>query len=220
MSLAAMGIVAGQAANFTSNFANDPGGTPLGVAEVEDGVLKLTDLGDLPPADPPKPLPQNGSYILPDFNSGARIQSFNAKFKAAVGGGTSLGAQGFSFVLGGDLGVDGRTFREGGGDSKGLVISFDTIDNDGSSNAEGNLPGDAPGIIIKIGGARVAARSFRGIQTYPANSTAARFANVEVNVDPDGTLDVIYDGIKVYDNVGIGYTPLPVNSDLAPERRN
>jgi hypothetical protein len=198
-----------RAGTFTTTFASDPGGTALGIAEVEDGVLKLTDLADLPPAEPAKPLPQNGSYVLPEFNGGEAIQSFTATFKAAVGGGSSLGAQGFSFVLAGDLPSDpATTFREGGGTSQGLVISFDTIDNLAGFNAEGNDPGDAPGIIVKIGGAKVAARSFRGIQTYPANSTATRFAPVEVKLEADGTLDVTYDGIKVYDNVGIGYTPI------------
>ncbi len=200
-----VGLV-GQAATFTSNFTDDPGGVPLGIAEVEGGVLKLTDLADLPPADPAKPLPQNGSYVLPDFNGSAAVQAFRATFKAAVGGGTSLGAQGFSFVLASDLGSD--VFREGGGASRGLVISFDTLDNLAGFNAEGNEPGDAPGIIVKIGGAKVAARPFRGIQTYPANSDAVRYASVEVKLDEDGTLDVTYDGVKVYDNVGIGYTPV------------
>ncbi len=194
------------AATFTSDFASDPGGIPLGIAEVEDGVLKLTDLADLPPADPAKPLPQNGSYILPDFNNGAAIQSFTARFKAAVGGGSALGAQGFSFVLAPDLGTE--VFREGGGTTRGLTISFDTIDNLAGFNAEGNDPGDAPGIIVKVAGAKVAAQPFRGIQTYPPNSTATRFANVEVRVDADGTLDVTYDGTKVIDNLGIGYTPI------------
>jgi len=210
--LLAAGLVAANAATFTTDFARDPGGTPLGVAEVEAGALRLTDVGKLPPFDPPKPLPQNGSYILPDFNAGASIQSFTAKFKAAVGGGTALGAQGFSFVLANDLSAD-AAFREGGSTtdgpsaSKGLIISFDTIDNLAGSNANGNDPGDAPGIIVKFGGAKVSVRNFRGIQTYPANSTAVRFADVEVKLDPDGTLDITYDGVKVYDNVGIGYTP-------------
>lgn len=210
LALATVGLVAAtaSAATFNSNFTDDPGGMPLGIAEIEDGVLKLTDLADLPPADPAKPLPQMGSYVLPDFNDGAAIQGFVATFKAAVGGGSSLGAQGFSFVLASDLAEMTTPFREGGGFSQGLVISFDTIDNLEGFNAEGNAPGDAPGIIVKIGGAKVAARSFRGLQTYPPNSTATRFADVEVRIDPDGTLDVTYDGVKVYDNVGIGYTPI------------
>jgi len=206
LALATAGLFSASAATFTSNFASDPGGTPLGIAEIEEGVLKLNDLADLPPADPAKPLPQMGSYVLPDFDNGAAVQSFTATFKAAVGGGSSLGAQGFSFVLANDIGT--TVFREGGGTLQGLVVSFDTIDNLAGFNAEGNDPGDAPGIIVKVGGAKVAAKSFRGIQTYPANSTTTRFANVEVKIDPDGTLDVTYDGVKVYDNVGIGYTPI------------
>ncbi|MBX3733036.1 MAG: hypothetical protein KF791_10620 [Verrucomicrobiae bacterium] len=205
--LLVLGAASARTATFTTDFSFDPGGTPLGTAEVEDGVLKLTDLADLPPADNPKPLPQNGSYKLPDFNGGALIQSFTATFKAAVGGGSSLGAQGFSFVLADDL-SDFEPFREGGGNSQGLVISFDTIDNLPGFNAEGNDPGDAPGIIVKMGGVKVAVRNFRGIPTYPPNSTAVRFAAVEVRVDPDGSLTVVYDGVTVYDRVGIGYTPI------------
>jgi hypothetical protein len=218
LSIGAALLMAGSAiaGTFITDFATDPGGTAVGSAEIENGILKLTDLADLPPADPPKTLPQNGSYILPDFNSGAAIQGFTASFKAAVGGGSSLGAQGFSFVLGNDLPTD-APFRESGGwggdppnhtYSKGLIISFDTIDNLPGFNAEGNDPGDAPGIIVKVGGVKVAAKSFKGIQTYPPDSTATRFANVEVKLDADGTLDVTYDGVKVYDNVGIGYTPV------------
>ncbi len=209
IAIACAGLVSGAAATFNSNFSTDPGGLALGVAEIDNGVLKLTNLN----ADPPKPLPQNGSYILPDFNNGAAIQSFTATFKAAVGGGSSLGAQGFSFVLGGDLSTE-TAFREGGGTgdgtgfSNGLIISFDTIDNLAGSNANGNDPGDAPGIIVKIGGVKVIAKSFKGLQTYPPDSLAARFAAVEVKLDPDGTLDITYDGVKVYDNVGVGYTPI------------
>ena len=195
-----------QAATFNSNFSTDPGGAAVGVAVIEDNVLKLNDLAALI-ADPPKRLPLHGSYILPDFHGASPVQSFTATFKAAVGGGTSLGAQGFSFVLANDL-DPAVIFREGGGASKGLVLSFDTIDNLGGFEAEGNEPDDAPGIIVKIGGTKVAVRRFNGIPTYPPNSTAARFANVEVKLDPDGTLDVTYDGVKVYDNVGIGYTPI------------
>ena len=63
------------AASFNTTFSTDPGGTAIGSAEIENGVLKLTDLADLPPADPEKPLPQNDSYIFADFNGGAAIQS-------------------------------------------------------------------------------------------------------------------------------------------------
>src|SRR5262249_48781874 len=102
-----------RAGTFTSNFTTDPpGGTLIGAAVIEDGILKLTDLNDL--NDGTGGLPRHGSYILPDFNSGAIIGSFNAKFKARVGGGTERPAQGFSFVLANDLATD-LPFREGGG---------------------------------------------------------------------------------------------------------
>src|SRR5262245_37459671 len=82
-----------RAGTFSSDFTTDPGGTLIGAAVVEDGILKLVDLNDL--NDGTGNLPRHGSYILPDFNSGARIGSFNAKFKARMGGGTERPAQGF-----------------------------------------------------------------------------------------------------------------------------
>ena len=201
------------AGTFTSNFTTDPGGTPLGAAVIEDGILKLSDLNDL--NDGTGNLPRHGSYILPDFNNGAIIGSFNAKFKARVGGGTERAAQGFSLVLANDLATD-VPFREGGGTADGggfttgLVVSFDTIDNLGVFGANGNDPGDAPGVIVRIGGVKVAVRRATNLTTDPAaanNIGTPRFVDVEVNLDPDGTLDVTYDGVKIYDNVGIGYAP-------------
>ena len=92
---------------FTSDFSTDPGGTAIGNAQIEDGVLKLTDLQDL--IDGTASLPLNGSYILPAIDSGQKVASFTATFKARVGGGTEQAAQGFSFVLADDLPTDGTT---------------------------------------------------------------------------------------------------------------
>jgi hypothetical protein len=174
-------------------------GIPVGSAKLDNGIVKLTDLQDL--ADGVASLPLNGSWILDDFNSGQRILSFTAQFKARVGGGTERPAQGFSFVLADDL-SPGVAFREGGGNSRGLVVSFDTIDNLEGFNAEGNDPGDAPGVIIKFEGAKVAAQRAGNLRT------GDRFVDVLVRIDPDGTLDVEYDGVKIFDNLAVGYTPI------------
>ncbi|MCI0536869.1 MAG: hypothetical protein L0Z50_16765, partial [Verrucomicrobiales bacterium] len=214
LSVVASVSVSLHAGTFTANFSSDPGGTPIGAAVIEDGILKLVDLNDL--NDGTGNLPRHGSYILPDFNNGAIIGSFNAKFKARVGGGTERAAQGFCLVLANDLAAD-VPFREaggtadGGGFTAGLVVSFDTIDNLGVFGANGNDPGDAPGVIVRIGGAKVAAKRATNLTTDPPaanNIGTSRFVDVEVNLDPDGTLDVTYDGVKIYDNAGIGYTPI------------
>ena len=192
------------AGTFTTDFSSDPGGTAIGNAQIEGGVLKLTDLQDL--IDGTATLPLNGSYILPAIDSGPRVAAFTATFTARIGGGTEQAAQGFSFVLADDLPTDGTTtFREGGGTSKGLVVSFDTVDNLAGFNAEGNDPGDAPGIIVKMGGVKVGAHKFSGLRT------GANFVPVQVKLDPDGTLDVTYNGVKVYDNYAVGYTPIAGN---------
>jgi len=199
-----------QAATLNSNFTADPGGVLLGKAKLDAGVLKLQDLQDL--VDGTAALPLHGSYIFPQIDS-EKVASFNAKFKASIHGGTDTAAQGFSLVLANDL--DANTpFREGGGTAdgggftQGLVISFDTLDNTGVFGANGNDPGDAPGIIVKIGGQRVAAKKFAGLRTGKANDQTPVFVPVEVNLDADGTLDVSYNGTKVFDNFGIPYAPI------------
>src|SRR6185369_9079587 len=64
-------------------------------------------------------------------------------------------------------------------------------------------------IIIKQGGNRVLAKRFGGLRTDPAGTNHAPvFVTVQVKLDPDGTLDVTYNGTNVYNNVPIGYIPI------------
>ena len=102
-------------------------------------MLKLTDLGD---GSAPPPVSQRGGFIIEDLDNGAKVGSFNAKFKVRVGGGTETPAQGFSFSFGPDIPDAG--IGEGGAGT-GLIVSFDTVDNTAGFGADGNDPGDAPG---------------------------------------------------------------------------
>ncbi|MBI2924182.1 MAG: hypothetical protein HYY24_00575 [Verrucomicrobia bacterium] len=198
------------AGTLSSDFTDDPGGLLLGKAKIEEGFLKLQDLQEL--VDGTSSLPMHGSYILPQIDA-EKVASFTATFKASIHGGTEQAAQGFSFVLANDL-DQSTPFREGGatgdgaGFTTGLVISFDTVDNLAGFSANGNDLGDAPGIIVRIGGSRVVAKKFPNLRTGPPNNQTPTFVPVEVKLDADGTLDVSYNGVKVYDNVPIPYIPL------------
>ncbi|MBX3746496.1 MAG: hypothetical protein KF833_14405 [Verrucomicrobiae bacterium] len=202
-------LVPVRAGTLTANFSSDPGGTPLGRAKIDNGILKLQDLQEL--IDGEASLPMHGSYVFPEIDGGAKVASFVATFRASIHGGTEQGAQGFSFVLANDIEDRTSPFRESGGGSQGLVISFDTIDNLAGFEAEGNQLGDAPGIIIRIGNQRVAAQRFNGLRTGSPNNQTPTFVPVEIRLDPDGTLDVTYNGVKVYDNFPIPYAPIAGN---------
>ncbi len=203
-------LTSAQAGVFSSDFTTDPGGSAINKARVESGYLKLQDLQDY--IDGISGLPMFGSYILPSIDGGNKVASFTATFKASIHGGTEQAAQGFSFVLANDL-DPGVAFREGGatgeatGFTTGLVVSFDTVDNVGVFGANGNDPGDAPGIIVRVGGTTAIAKLFSGLRTGPANNQTPAFVPVTVKLDPDGTLDVTYNGVNVYSNVPIPYIP-------------
>ena len=205
-------------ASFTTDFSTDPGGTALGKAKIENGILKLQDLQEY--IDGISGLPMFGSYVFQPIDGAQKVASFTADFNVSIHGGTETPAQGFSFVLADDIAGFTDPFREGGataegsGFSQGLIISFDTVDNLAGFGANGNDPGDAPGIIVRIGGQRVAAKRFTGLRTGPANNQTPVFVPVQIKLDADGTLDVVYNGTRVYDNFGIPYAPIAGNFGL------
>jgi len=201
-----------RAGTFSSDFSTDPGGAALGRAKIDADVLKLQDLQEY--IDATATLPMHGSYIIPQIDTD-KVASFTATFKASIHGGTEQAAQGFSFVLANDLDPS-LPFREGGsttdngsGFTTGLVISFDTVDNNAFFGANGNDPGDAPGIIVRVGGTTAIAKPYANLRTGPSGTNQIpTFVPVEIKLDPDGTLDVTYNGVKVYDNVPVPYIPL------------
>ena len=184
----------------------DGGGRTLGKAKVDDGILKLVDLADVVGAA--GGLPLQGSYVYEDIDGGQAVASFTAKFKARIGGGTERPAQGFSFVFAEDIATRTSPFREAGGGSQGLVVSFDTVNNiivpGVSSVAEGNPLDEAPGIIVYFLGTRVASKKMNV-------RTGDNFVDVEVSIRPNGTLDLKYGAEQVFSGEGIGYVPIAGN---------
>src|SRR5262245_42981200 len=111
----------------TYSFTNDFNGslptnaTLIGSAVVNAGYLKLT------PATPG----QSGSAIIDGLPSAQGVVSFRANFKAAVFGGSSTPADGYSFNLV-STGLTPPDAAPGeNGMTNGLAISFDTFNNGG-----------------------------------------------------------------------------------------
>jgi hypothetical protein len=143
----------------------------------DSGVLKLTSAVN----------DQVGSFIVNDLNPGMNMDTLTVAFKVRVGEGTSPPADGFSFVWASDL-ADG-TFGEDGAGS-GLVVSFDTYDNGAA---------EAPAVDVRFNSTLVASRQ------VPASllDTAGEYVSVVIRVEPDGSVDVVYDGQVVIYNATI-----------------
>ena len=140
-----------------------------------------------------------GSFVIEDLDGGSPVNSFNATFKLRAGGGTSPPADGWSFCLGADL-PDGGWGEEGIG--TGLVVAFDIYDNaDGDPN---NAAGEAPAITIRWNNAQVAEVRPTLNQMITGEAGTPAFVDVQIKLDPDGSLDVVLDGIPFIDNL---YTP-------------
>ena len=125
--------------------------TPL----IRDGILKLTDAVN----------GSQGGFLSPALP--AVIESFTVSFKARIGGGTCCGgtlpdgsasrpADGMSVTIG-EVQVPLAfpvAAEEGAAVGAGLVVAFDTWDNNGSD--------EAPAVDVKVGGAVIAFQSLAG----------------------------------------------------------
>jgi hypothetical protein len=162
--------------SFASDFTSRPVRVLLyGNAAVTQGALQLTTAANT----------LVGTFIIQDFNINNVVTSFTATFKALVGGGTIPPADGFGFCFAPDL--PNANFAMGEeGQGSGLSVCFDTYDN---GNAE------APAIDVKYGGVTLASTRTDIIETGEA------FVDVVIKVDEEGYLDLLYNGIQVYQHL-------------------
>lgn len=190
------------AGSLTLNFddgAVPPGTTVNGSAVVEPtggvtgGALKIVkNVNSL-----------QGSFLIDDLDGGAPVNSFNATFKLRAGGGTSPPADGWSFCLGADL-PDGSWGEEGAGG--GLIVAFDIYDNtDGDPN---NGAGEAPAITVRWAGGDVAEVKPTLNQMTTGEGGTPAFVDVQIKLDPDGSLDVVLDGVPMISNLYTPYEPV------------
>jgi hypothetical protein len=136
---------------------------------------------------------QTGSFLLNTPVGSTPIADFTATWMMLVGGGTATPADGFSFVLGGDIGD--ASFGEDGTGS-GLIVGFDTFDN-GTTEV-------APEITVRYKTATVTTRSF----DISVLHTGTEFVQVGVRVNRNGTLDLYYGNTAVYRGLVLpGFTP-------------
>ena len=180
-------------------FDFDDGEVPVGaevygtaIVEMEGGVedsgmLLLTEATN----------DQSGSFVIEDFNEGANINGIGVAMKLRIGGpGEDLGgspnpADGFAFSFAPDV-PDGTWLSEEGAGS-GISVCIDTWDNSG---------GEAPAVDLKFGGATVASAKMPKADLL----TGTNFMDLIVRVESDGTVDVVYKDMLVFDNVQTEFT--------------
>lgn len=180
-------------------FDFDDGEVPVGtevygtaIVEMEGGVedsgmLLLTEATNS----------QLGSFVIADFNEGANINGIGVAMKLRIGGpgedlgGSSNPADGFAFSFAPDV-PDGTWLAEEGAGS-GISVCIDTWDNGG---------GEAPAVDLKFDGATVATVKMPKSDLL----TGTDFTELIVRVESDGTVDVVYKDMLVFDNVQTEFT--------------
>ena len=172
------GLVPAGTAIYGNAFVDTYGGVG------DSGVLKLTGAVN----------DQNGSFLIEDVDVGVAIETMTAAFDMRVGGGSAVPADGFSFSWADDL-PNGITGEAENGAGTGLRVAFDIYDNGG---------GEAPAVDLFWNGAAVASLKV----PIDALRTDDAFAEVLIRLNPDGTLDLVYDQrVLFYEQPLTGYNP-------------
>jgi hypothetical protein len=137
---------------------------------------------------------QNGALVITnDLDAGIPVVSFTASFKLLVGGGDRWTyADGLSFNFAPDVPLGTTSLPESGAGS-GLTVGFRTYPTSGN-----------PDPTITALGAHT---SIEGSPVYVDNVRANTFVDVVIQLNPDNTLAVVYDGAYVYSNVPALYMP-------------
>jgi hypothetical protein len=184
------------AGTFSSDFnSGQPGGTfVFGAASVlpnggagDSGVLELTPAaGD-----------QYGAFLIDELDVDP-VTNFTARMLVRISDQTCCGeppnpngpADGLSFNFT-NAPPNPPTYGNPGeeGHPVGLSVNLDTWDNGGS---------EAPAIDVKYDGAPIGSFS---IHPY----TGARYVDLYVRLDDDGTIDVTYDGTPIFTDLATGH---------------
>src|SRR5262249_46462804 len=131
-----------------------------------------------------------------DLDGGNAISSFTATFKVLIGGSQRWNyADGMSFNFAPDLALGTWGFEDEGNGS-GLSIDLDTY---------GGAGDPWPAARVTVNHVQVGAS-----ETYMDNLRAGTFVDAIIKLNPNQTLDFIYDGVYVCSNLDLsayGYAP-------------
>ncbi len=192
------------------NFDNGlvPAGTAVfGTAMVDttggignSGCLKITSAQNS----------QNGAFVISDPDAGAPVYGFTLRCKTSVGDGTIPPADGFAIAFGTDIPADptatSPAYESGQGLGTGLIVTWDTYNNDFYGDAFPTQPVPAPAISIWWGGNILATAPVPlWFMINPDNADGTPgYDDTIVQLDANsGTVNVVYRGALVFNRVPI-----------------
>ena len=143
---------------------------------------------------------QAAGFIFNDLDGGAQIGGFVASFQLLLGGGTTAApADGFSLNFANDL-PNGAMSEIGAG--TGIIVEWHTYANTSSGI----------GIDVWWQGAMIATfpMATASLALWPQNVAVdpSYWADVFIQLHPDGTLDVNYNGSAIYAGLATGFVPM------------
>lgn len=146
---------------------------------------------------------QNGSFVVEDFSGFAPVDSFAAAFKLKIGPGSAKPADGFSFSFGTNV-VNGLFTSPQQGVGPGLAISFDLYDN-------GEVEAPAIDIFFGVDPSNVPLNLKGNLLHHRlplSELVTSRFVPVIIRMNPDGKLDLLYDGKVIAYQLQTPFTPV------------
>jgi hypothetical protein len=186
--------------SYNFNDGLTPAGATLSGSALVDTTGGVTNSGVLKLVAPAG----TGAIIVSDPASGAPVYGFTSRFKTLVGGGTIPPADGFAFVFGTDI-PDAPTgnFEEGIGLGTGLMVTFDIYNNDGTFGFVSGEPQPAPSIDVRFGGNVVSTVQLpvSFMETGLNPDTTPAYKDTIIQLNNDGTLNVVYHGDQVFDHL-------------------
>ena len=153
----------------------------------------------------------SAAMLVNDRQAGASLYGFTARFKMLVGGGTVPPADGFAFVCGSDIpDTPSGSFQEGAGLGTGLMVTFDIYDNSTIFGYDTENP-PAPSIDVRLGGQVLASVQMpvSFMETGANDDGTPAYKDTIIQMNPDGTLSVVYHGAIVFDHL-----PVPAFSSV------
>ncbi|MDB6071472.1 MAG: hypothetical protein JWL81_2643, partial [Verrucomicrobiales bacterium] len=164
---------------------------------------------------------RSGTIVFDDLDAGGIVNSFTFSCDLRTGGGTNDPADGYSvnFARESDPVIasgSGFPIAPEEGTGTGISVILDEYDNGG---------GDVIGVSVRVDGVQINQTSLptkngnaadtTSLQTGPAsrpvdvnfNVADHTFVNLNVKLDPDGTLDVNYKGVPILSNFATTYFP-------------